>query len=80
MATCFLFIVVCSPFSCFVMMAFLFFTCVVMINIFIAMLSNRFDIINQKAMVIFHYNTAKTIAKLELKDDLMTTLYCGEVS
>ena len=79
MATCFLFIVVCSPFSCIVMMVILFLTCVVMINIFIAMLSNRFDDIQQNAMKYFHHHVAKTMAKLELKDDL-TIFRCGEVS
>ena len=61
------------------MMGFLFFTCVVMINIFIAMLSNRFHVIQQNATVFFHHNAAKTMAKLELKDDL-TIFRCGEVS
>ena len=60
-------------------LAFLTFTCVVMLNIFIAMLSNRFDDIQQNEKSYFHNNVAKTMAKLELKDDL-TIFRFGEVS
>ena len=61
------------------MLLFLAFTCVMMINIFIAQLSNRFDDIQKNASREFDINKAKTIAKLELKDDF-TCFYFGQVS
>ena len=61
------------------MLLFLAFACVVMLNIFIAQLSNRFEAIQQNASREFDINKAKTIAKLELKDDF-TCFFFGQVS
>ena len=61
------------------MLVFLAFTCVVMLNIFIAQLSNRYSVIQQNGSREFEINKAKTIAKLELKDDF-TCFYFGQVS
>ena len=61
------------------MLVFLAFTCVVMLNIFIAQLSNRYSVIQQNGGREFDIKKAKTIAKLELKDDF-TCFYFGQVS
>ena len=50
-------------------------TCVVMLNIFIAQLSSRYQKENEKIKMKFESNRAATIARYERGEDLTSLIY-----
>ena len=61
------------------MLMFLFVTCVLLLNILIAQLSDRFTGIQTDAEREFAISRAKIVARIELKDEF-TCFYWGQVS
>ena len=61
------------------MLVFLFITCVLLLNILIAQLSDRYTTIQTDAEREFEVSRAKIVARIELMDDF-TCFYWGQVS